>query len=551
MTVWRRLATWVWCCWVLFALACSSQPPPAPPSSVVLLPAGGTYVSSPYPDSQVLRESRSIGSMAAAAEDSASDDEPVDHSWADEQVPDTDPSALVDFEEDLEPYGEWFEDPYYGTVWVPYEQAVGTQFVPYLSAGRWALTEGDQWIWVSNYPFGAIVFHYGRWVQTRDYGWVWIPGRRYAPAWVTFRVSDEPYVGWAPMPPRYVWRSGRAVMLSSVPPPVFVFVPYRYAFYPSVHSYAIYHPWHVRHWMMHSWVYWPTGALYGYYYCPPVRYIPPRARPSGRRAPEPLAAQRVRYREPATALAEIDDRNGPGVRSATRRTTDLVRPPKVAPRSKTRRLDSRRVPQLEGRPSIARTPQRSASSAASRRLSTRDSTVTSKAAPSRGAEDALRSKRAAAHGAVRSFEQSPGNATRTQIETRHRSFKAKRDARERRTVPRSDSGSNQRRSVSAKRRAAQGQSSRSLPRQPRVVAPKPRLPDKAKRSSRVEERNAATSRPNPTPKARPSRDNRATAPKKAPSLKPRANPKRPAPRAVKELRRSVQRPTQLRPNKKR
>src|SRR5690606_41425112 len=65
---------------------------------------------------------------------------------------------------------------------------------------------------------------------------------RSAPAWVTSRVSSSPYVGWAPMPPRYIWRSGVAMWIGSVPPLPYVFVPSAYFFYPSVYSYVIYDP---------------------------------------------------------------------------------------------------------------------------------------------------------------------------------------------------------------------------------------------------------------------------------------------------------------------
>src|SRR5690606_1475946 len=141
LMTWRRSAISTLSFAALAVFGCASQsPPPAPPTTVVLLPGSATQVASPYPVATVLRETRGVGhgvgqglsARNESVEDSPSDDDQVD----DDQVADTDPSALEDFEADLEPYGEWLEDPYYGTVWVPYEQAVGTQFVPYLSAGR-------------------------------------------------------------------------------------------------------------------------------------------------------------------------------------------------------------------------------------------------------------------------------------------------------------------------------------------------------------------------------------------------------------------------------
>ncbi len=214
----------------------------------------------------------------------------------DAEVEDTDPSALTDFDEHLRPYGEWVEHPTYGTVWVPYPSVVGTQFAPYVSRGHWALTPGNQWIWVSDYPFGWVTFHYGRWVWGQNSGWMWIPGRRYAPAWVTFSVSDDPYIGWAPMPPRYVWRAGVAVWVGTVPLAPYVYVPLSYAFYPSVYSYVVYQPARVRWIASRCRRYRPRGAPFGYYYSPPIERIPARARPTGRVPADARSLSLQRYR---------------------------------------------------------------------------------------------------------------------------------------------------------------------------------------------------------------------------------------------------------------
>jgi hypothetical protein len=61
-----------------------------------------------------------------------------------EDYEDTDPAALSDFRQPLEPYGTWVEDPKYGIVWVPSVVVVGKDFAPYRTAGHWAVTEeGD------------------------------------------------------------------------------------------------------------------------------------------------------------------------------------------------------------------------------------------------------------------------------------------------------------------------------------------------------------------------------------------------------------------------
>lgn len=160
-----------------------------------------------------------------------------------EQVPvdDTDPSALTTFRPALDPYGAWVADPTYGTVWVPNRAVVGEDFAPYVSRGHWALTADDDWIWVSDYPFGWAVFHYGRWVWISGQGWAWVPGRTYANAWVVWRVptADYAYVGWAPMPPTWGWYGGVAVGLWFAPPLPYVFCPSAYVFDYRVHYHII------------------------------------------------------------------------------------------------------------------------------------------------------------------------------------------------------------------------------------------------------------------------------------------------------------------------
>jgi len=97
----------------------------------------------------------------------------------------------------LEPHGSWFETTDYGFVWQPRE-AQSHQWRPYLN-GHWVYTDVG-WTWVSEEPFGWATYHYGRWTRLRDVGWIWVPGEEWAPAWVSWRKSDD-YVGWAPLPP--------------------------------------------------------------------------------------------------------------------------------------------------------------------------------------------------------------------------------------------------------------------------------------------------------------------------------------------------------------
>ena len=158
-----------------------------------------------------------------------------------DNVPETDPRALTEFRPTLDPYGTWVDDEKYGTVWVPNRDAVGEDFAPYVSAGHWAMTDDGDWVWQSDYPFGDVVFHYGRWVWLPGTGWAWVAGRRYANAWVTWRVptDDYGYVGWAPMPPAWGWYGGSAISLWWYPPAAYVFCPSGYAFSYNVHSYIV------------------------------------------------------------------------------------------------------------------------------------------------------------------------------------------------------------------------------------------------------------------------------------------------------------------------
>ena len=76
-------------------------------------------------------------------------------------------------------------------------------WAPYTD-GYWAYTDSG-WTWVSYEDYGGVVYHYGRWTRLPGEGWVWVPGETWAPAWVSWRTSDD-YVGWAPLPPEARWR---------------------------------------------------------------------------------------------------------------------------------------------------------------------------------------------------------------------------------------------------------------------------------------------------------------------------------------------------------
>jgi hypothetical protein len=154
---------------------------------------------------------------------------------------DNDPSALNDFRKPLDPYGSWVDDPTYGTVWVPSPDAVGPDFQPYLSGGHWAYD--DDYVWVSDYPWGWAPFHYGRWIYVESRGWSWIPGREYRGAWVTWSVDDGySYLGWAPMGPAFLWFGGAAVGFHGYWGPRWAYCPRGEVFAPRVGAHVVVGP---------------------------------------------------------------------------------------------------------------------------------------------------------------------------------------------------------------------------------------------------------------------------------------------------------------------
>jgi hypothetical protein len=112
--------------------------------------------------------------------------------------------------EDLDQYGQWVNDPSYGSVWHP---NVAADWAPYRD-GRWVWEDYYGWTWVSADPWGWAPYHYGRWFSGPA-GWSWYPGEIYAhpywaPAYVGFfGFGDGGFgvgfgfggVGWVPLAP--------------------------------------------------------------------------------------------------------------------------------------------------------------------------------------------------------------------------------------------------------------------------------------------------------------------------------------------------------------
>ena len=102
------------------------------------------------------------------------------------------------FHDVLAPHGNWYHHQRWGQVWRPVH--AGRDFRPYYSDGYWRNTIEFGWVWVSNYDWGHIPFHYGRWVLDPYDGWIWLPGYVWAPSWVIWRGGGG-HIGWFPMPP--------------------------------------------------------------------------------------------------------------------------------------------------------------------------------------------------------------------------------------------------------------------------------------------------------------------------------------------------------------
>ncbi len=117
-------------------------------------------------------------------------------------------SSYSTFYTRLEADGDWIETSNYGYVWQPRVAQQSRAWRPYTD-GRWVYTDAG-WTWISEEPFGWATYHYGRWTRLRNVGWIWVPGSEWAPAWVSWRTSND-YVGWAPLPPEARFERGSGI----------------------------------------------------------------------------------------------------------------------------------------------------------------------------------------------------------------------------------------------------------------------------------------------------------------------------------------------------
>jgi len=205
------------------------EPPQAPPSSA----AASEPSPPPPPVEQPPSDAPPSPPSYASGEYTIGEDT--------DSYDDSDPAALTDFRQTLDPYGSWSDDPTYGTIWTPSPSAVGPDFQPYVSAGHW--TYDDDYTWVSDYPWGWAPFHYGRWIFIDGRGWAWVPGREYRGAWVNWSVDDGyGYLGWAPAPPLFIWVAGAPVWWHGYWGPRWAYCPRGAVFAPRVGASVIVGP---------------------------------------------------------------------------------------------------------------------------------------------------------------------------------------------------------------------------------------------------------------------------------------------------------------------
>lgn len=103
------------------------------------------------------------------------------------------PSEMRTYGGAFDAYGTWGNEPSYGTVWYP---QVSNGWQPY-SDGYWSAYGSYGWFWVGPTVWSWPTHHYGRWGVSSG-RWFWVPGRQWAPAWVSWATSPG-YVGWCPL----------------------------------------------------------------------------------------------------------------------------------------------------------------------------------------------------------------------------------------------------------------------------------------------------------------------------------------------------------------
>jgi hypothetical protein len=158
-----------------------------------------------------------------------------------QQTPVTGQADLNDsydlFYDQLSADGHWLFAENFGYVYQPKIAENNPDWRPYTN-GHWESTDRG-WYWDTDEPFGWATYHYGRWANIDGTGWVWTPGIDWSPAWVSWRICDNGFVGWAPLPPECP-RPSDVVPIGSwcdsyadIGPGAFCFLPFSAWFKPS------------------------------------------------------------------------------------------------------------------------------------------------------------------------------------------------------------------------------------------------------------------------------------------------------------------------------
>jgi hypothetical protein len=103
------------------------------------------------------------------------------------------PDQVRPYSASFDRYGSWRHESSYGYVWYP---TVSDGWRPYYR-GRWATLRPYGWTWIGSDPWAWPTHHYGRWGFSAGL-WFWIPGRSWAPAWVSWAYAPG-YVSWCPL----------------------------------------------------------------------------------------------------------------------------------------------------------------------------------------------------------------------------------------------------------------------------------------------------------------------------------------------------------------
>ena len=111
------------------------------------------------------------------------------------KLADAEPARYTPYEgrgyDELDRYGEWYDEPRYGRVWMPGYDYSG--WSPY--GGYWQRS-GYGWSWYYPAPWGYFSYYGGRWTYLRDrHRWAWLPTPRHRPR---HEERDDDGPSWYP-----------------------------------------------------------------------------------------------------------------------------------------------------------------------------------------------------------------------------------------------------------------------------------------------------------------------------------------------------------------